>query len=93
LLSVRAALRRALGPAVHDIDPHAGFLFHLTLGYLDERASLAKVRQAIRPLRARDTVRVWIDRVDLIQVPTDQQVPFPELAPLRSFALATVRRL
>jgi 2'-5' RNA ligase len=88
LLALRQALRTALGPGLDEIDPHTGLLFHLTVGYLSDEAPLDAVRAVIRPLRAREIGAITVDRVDLVQVPTDQQVPFPVLEPLRSFRLA-----
>jgi 2'-5' RNA ligase len=88
LLELRHALRAALGPPVEAIDPYAGFLFHLTLGYLGQGTLAHTVRETIRPLRERETARVRIDRVDLVRVPTDQRVAYPTLLPIRSFELA-----
>jgi hypothetical protein len=45
------------------------------------------VRLALEPLRECEVGRMRIARVDLVQVPTDQRVPFPELEPVASFAL------
>jgi len=87
LLALRRALRAAIGPRLDAIDPYPGLLFHLTLGYLSHDAELETMRATLRPLRARATATVTINRVDLVQVPTDQRVPFPDLAPLRSFRL------
>lgn len=88
LLGLRHALRAALGPALETIDPYPGLLFHLTLGYLSAGADVRTLREAIRLLRTADYGRVRVDRVDLVSVPTDQRVPFPELESISSFALA-----
>jgi hypothetical protein len=88
LLGLRQTLRATIGPGLDAIDPYPAFLFHLTLGYLSHAVRLDAVRAAIRPLRALHTGRITIDRVDLVQVPTDQQIAFPALEPLRSFRLA-----
>jgi len=87
LLATRQALRDALGPELHGIDPHRGFLFHLTIGYLSGDADVRTVRERIVELRDIETARVRIDEVALVEVPTDQRVPFPRLEPLRTFAL------
>jgi 2'-5' RNA ligase len=88
LLELRHRLRGAIGPALEAIDPHPDFLFHLTLGYLGQGTLVQKLREVIRPLRECETVRVRIDRLDLVQVPTDQRVAYPRLEPFRSFELA-----
>jgi hypothetical protein len=88
LLALRRALRAAIGAGLDEIDPYPGFLFHLTLGYLSDSAPLETVRNAIRLLRTRHVARILVDRVDLVQVPTDQQIAFPPLEPIRSFRLA-----
>jgi len=87
LLAVRRAVRAALGPPLEAIDPYPGFLFHLTLGYLGVEADPRQVQLALEPLRECEVGRMRIERVDLVQVPTDQRGPFPELEPVASFAL------
>ncbi len=87
LLALRTALRETLGPAIAAIDEHPGLLFHLTIGYLTPDADVGQVRQAIAPLRHIETARVAISSLELVDVPTDQRVPFPRLAPTATFRL------
>ena len=87
LLELRGALRAALGPGVHEIDPYAGFLFHLTIGYMTSDADADKVRQVLLPLREAEVARLLVQSVELVEVPTDQRVPFPRLEPTATFRL------
>jgi 2'-5' RNA ligase superfamily len=88
LLALRRALRDGLGPRVHGIDPHDGFLFHLTVGYLQAGAEIGAIRERIKGLREHKVATLTIEQVALVEVPTDQQVAFPRLEPIRTFALA-----
>ncbi|HEY3058449.1 MAG TPA: 2'-5' RNA ligase family protein [Chloroflexota bacterium] len=94
LLALRAALREALGPDIQAIDSHSGFLFHLTVGYLTAHADVRQVRQAIAALRDVEVAHVQVQSLALVEVPTDQRVPFPRLEPTATFPLGrVVRRL
>jgi 2'-5' RNA ligase len=91
LLRLRHALRNALGPRLARIDPFRDFLFHLTIGYLGAEAPIEALRERLRPLRMRecDTARFVVERVALVQLPTDQREPFPVLDCVASFDLGT----
>ena len=87
LLRVRQALRTALGPAIQTIDPFAGLLFHLTLGYFGDQTDARLIRAAMAPWREREVARWTVERIDLVQVPTDQRVAYPALESIASFPL------
>jgi len=87
LLQVRHALRGALGEPIAAVDPYPGFLFHLTLGYLGPACDVPGLRAQIAQLRGHETAHLRIATIDLVQVPTDQRVAFPDLEPISSFAL------
>jgi hypothetical protein len=87
LLGVRQALRVALGTAIETIDPFAGLLFHLTLGYFGNRTDARLVRAAMAPWREREVARWTVERIDLVQVPTDQRVAYPVLESIATFPL------
>lgn len=87
LFELRQLIRRVGGQPLARLDPLSGYLFHLTLGYFDTTASVAKVREAIRPLRQQRTARLRVDEVALVELPTNQRVAYPPFKPLRRFPL------
>ncbi len=87
LLRLRHALRRALGPELMPLDPFSDFLFHLTIGYFGAETAIDAVRERLRPLRERETARLRVDQVALVQLPTDQGEPFPVLECVARFTL------
>jgi hypothetical protein len=88
LFDVRRAARTAAGPMIGEIDPYPGFLFHLTIGHFGAAADAAEIRETIRPLRGVGMAVTHIEEIALVEVPTDQRVPFPRLEPLHTFRLA-----
>ena len=86
LLALRRALRSA-EPLARRVDPHEGFLFHLTLGYFEECVRLDAVRAALRPLRSRPPTLFTVDALDLVALPTDQRVAYPPLEPIAHLPL------
>jgi len=93
LFELRQHIRRVGGQALTRLDPLPGYLFHLTLGYFDRTASVARVREAIQPLRQRMTARVRVDEVVLVELPTDQRVAYPQFEPLRRFPMHGIDEL
>ncbi len=88
LRGLRATARAAGGPAVVRVDPHAAFIFHLTVGYFDGSGHASRARAAIEPLRGEAVARCWVDEVHLVAIPTDQREPYPRFEPLARFSLA-----
>jgi 2'-5' RNA ligase len=70
------------------VDPFEEFLFHLTIGYLSEGADPRQVRERLRGLRECRTGTMQVERVDLVELPTDQRDAFPVLEPVSWFELA-----
>jgi 2'-5' RNA ligase len=92
LSALRTAVRRAVGDAIHEIDPYPDYLFHLTVGYFGAGASIDSLVAAIEPLRDHSAGTLHVNAVDLVALPTDQVQPFPPLEPLARFTLASNRR-
>ena len=87
LRALRHAVRAAAGAGIQELDPYPDYLFHLTIGYFGQRASMHTLVPAIARLRGHAAGRLLVDRVDLVALPTDQAVPFPPLAPVARFKL------
>jgi 2'-5' RNA ligase len=85
LLQLRHAIRDAMGADLQTVDPFRDFLFHLTIAYLDERVDMPQLRARLRLLHA--TANMRVERVALVELPTDQREPWPRLEPLREFEL------
>jgi 2'-5' RNA ligase len=87
LSRVRAAIRQALGPQMQRIDPYPEYLFHLTVGYFGANASTSEIVRAVEPLRHDRGGRMSVNSIDLVGLPTDQQLAYPPLAPIARFEL------
>jgi hypothetical protein len=92
LLDLRTVVRRAGGPRLQHVDPFAGLLFHLTLGYFDAHVDVAAVRERLRSLRANGSITLPADELALVEVPTDQREAYPLLEPVRRFRLGSTAR-
>ncbi len=87
LQQARSTVRAAAGRAVTWNEPLEGFVFHLTVGYLDATAPAERVRRALAPWRTAMLGRILVDELELVQVPTDQREAFPGLSTLARFPL------
>lgn len=91
LRRVRDAARSAAAGVVplHEMDPFPGYLFHLTLGYLDATTPLAPLRQSLRAQRGGTIppIPLRVEAVELVRLPADQREPYPVLECLARFPL------
>jgi hypothetical protein len=69
------------------IDPYPEYLFHLTVGYFGANASTSEIVRAVEPLRHDRGGRMSVNSIDLVGLPTDQQLAYPPLAPIARFEL------
>jgi hypothetical protein len=69
-------------------DPNVLSSVAYTLGYFGDQADARLVRAGMAAWRDRAVARCTVERIHLVQVPTDQLVAYPALESIESFPLA-----